>query len=103
MGNKTTSCISAFSVVDVSFGYNAIVGRPTLNTLRAVSSTYHQKVKFLIVNDIGKALGSKQLAKKCNMATIRNARDHPTLQQVEIDLRDEQACPSPAGDLIEVP
>lgn len=38
--------------VDISFGYNAIMGRLTMNSLRAIPSTYHQKVKFPIINGV---------------------------------------------------
>jgi len=36
----------SFLVVDCSFAYNAIIGRPTLNAWRATTSTYHLLVKF---------------------------------------------------------
>ena len=35
-----------FLVVDCSSSYNAIIGRPTLNSWKAVTSTYHLLVKF---------------------------------------------------------
>ena len=35
-----------FLVVDYSFAYNAILGRPTLNSWKAVISTYHLMIKF---------------------------------------------------------
>ena len=35
-----------FLVVDCSSSYNAIIGRPTLNNWKAVTSTYHLSVKF---------------------------------------------------------
>ncbi|XP_075674820.1 uncharacterized protein LOC142644014 [Castanea sativa] len=35
-----------FLVVDCSSAYNAILGRPTLNAWKAVTSTYHLMVKF---------------------------------------------------------
>ena len=35
-----------FLVVDYSSSYNAIIGRPTLNSWKAVTSTYHLFVKF---------------------------------------------------------
>ena len=36
-----------FIVVDASSPYTAIVAKPWLHTLEAVSSTLHQKVKYL--------------------------------------------------------
>ena len=35
-----------FLVVDHSSAYNAIIGRPTLNSWKAITSTYHLMVKF---------------------------------------------------------
>ena len=35
-----------FLVVDCSSAYNAILGRPTLNSRKAVTSTYHLMIKF---------------------------------------------------------
>ena len=42
-----------FLVVDCSFSYNAIIGRPTLNSWKAVTSTYHLSVKFPTEHGIG--------------------------------------------------
>ena len=35
-----------FLVVDCSFAYNGILGRPTLNSWKAATSTYHLMIKF---------------------------------------------------------
>ena len=35
-----------FLVVDCSLSYNAIIGRPTLNSWKVVTSTYHLSIKF---------------------------------------------------------
>ena len=35
-----------FLVVDYSFAYNAILGRPTFNSWKAITLTYHLMVKF---------------------------------------------------------
>ena len=42
-----------FLVVDCSSSYNAIIGRPTLNSWKAVTSTYHLSVKFTIEHEVG--------------------------------------------------
>lgn len=36
-----------FMVVNLPSAYNVILGRPTLNKLRMVVSTYHRAMKFL--------------------------------------------------------
>ncbi|RRT67460.1 hypothetical protein B296_00015549 [Ensete ventricosum] len=44
---RTKTLMVHFMVVDLPSAYNAIIGRPTLNKLRAVVSTYHRSIKFL--------------------------------------------------------
>ena len=46
-----------FIVVDTYSPYTAIVARPWLHTLGAVSSTLHQKVKYLFDGQIEEILG----------------------------------------------
>ncbi|RRT31512.1 hypothetical protein B296_00053146, partial [Ensete ventricosum] len=43
---KSKTLMVSFMVVKLPSAYNAIIGRPTLNRLRAVVSTYHQILKF---------------------------------------------------------
>ena len=42
-----------FLMVDYSSSYNAIIGRPTLNSWKAVTSTYHLSVKFPTNYEVG--------------------------------------------------
>ncbi|GFZ06817.1 hypothetical protein Acr_18g0009870 [Actinidia rufa] len=44
-----------FIIVDCSLPYNAILGHPALGGIRAITSTYHLKMKFLTSTGIGKA------------------------------------------------
>lgn len=37
-----------FLIVDEQLSYNAIIGKPTLNAIKAVVLTYHLKMKFPI-------------------------------------------------------
>ena len=59
-----------FLVVDCSSTYNAIIGRPTLNAWRAVTSTYHLLVKFVAEYGIGEARGHQIAALKCYIAML---------------------------------
>ena len=47
-----------FLVVDCSSAYNVILGRPTLNSWKAVTSTYHLMIKFLIDYGVGELRGN---------------------------------------------
>ncbi|GFY87150.1 hypothetical protein Acr_05g0007890 [Actinidia rufa] len=46
-----------FIVVDCPSPYNAILGRPTLGGIKAITSTYHLKMKFPTLTGIGEKAG----------------------------------------------
>ena len=52
-----------FIVVDAFFSYTAIMGRPWLHTLGAVSSILHQKVKYLFGDQVLEIVGSQSMAR----------------------------------------
>ena len=59
-----------FIVVDVYSPYMAIVARPWLHALGAVSVTLHQKVKYLAGGQIKEIVGSQSTVRQCLVATI---------------------------------
>ena len=59
-----------FLVVDCSSSYNAIIGRPTLNSWKAVTSTYHLSVKFPTDYGIGQVQGDQLVARECYLAML---------------------------------
>ena len=59
-----------FIVVDVFSPYTAIMGRPWLHTLGAVSSTLHQKVKYPSGGQVLEIVGSQVAARQCLVAAI---------------------------------
>ena len=59
-----------FIVVDAYSPYTAIVARPWLHTLGAVSSTLHQKIKYLSEGKIEEILGDQTMARQCMVAAI---------------------------------
>ena len=61
-----------FFVVDAYSPYTAIVARPWLHTLGAVSCTLHQKVKYPSKGQIEEILGDQVMARQCMVATIRH-------------------------------
>ena len=59
-----------FLVVDCLSFYNAIIGRPTLNSWKTVTSTYHLSVKFLTKYGIGQMQGDQLAARECYLAML---------------------------------
>ena len=91
-----------FLIVDCPSTYNIILGRPALNRLRVIMSTYHLKVKFPTAHGIGEIRGDKVLARECYQAVLAFGENHTwvinelepilkpskTPQEVENDIRD---------------
>ena len=50
-------------MVDYSFSYNAILGRPTLNSWNAVTLTYHLMIRFPTDYGVGELRGSQVAAR----------------------------------------
>ena len=57
-------------MVDYSSAYNAIIRRPTLNTLRAATSTYHLLVRLPIEYGVGEARGDQSTTNECYVAML---------------------------------
>ncbi|KAK3032015.1 hypothetical protein RJ639_036389 [Escallonia herrerae] len=90
-----------FVVVHVPSAYNMILGRTSLNQLRAVVSTYHMKMKFPTEHGVGEVKGDQRVARLCYMASCRN-RAKETLMIG--DLRDETKMErgKPTEDLMDI-
>ena len=61
-----------FIVVDVFSPYTAIMDRPWLHSLGAVSSTLHQIVKYPFGGQVLEIVGSQSMARQCLIATIQH-------------------------------
>ena len=57
-------------MVDCSSSYNAIIGRPILNSWKAVTSTYHLSVKFPTEYGVGQVQGDQLAARECYLAML---------------------------------
>ena len=64
-----------FLVVDCSSAYNGIIGRPTLNSWKAATSTYHLMIKFPTEYGIGELRGDQVAARECYIAMLE-MEDH---------------------------
>ena len=82
-----------FLVVECSSSYNAVIGRPTLNSWKAVTSTYHLSVKFPTEYGVGEVQGDQLAARKCYLAML--AMDEQT-QTMNIEERRIVAKPTEA-------
>ena len=69
-----------FIVVDTYSPYTAIVARPWLHTLGAISSTLHQRVKYPSEGRVKEIIGDQAMARQCMVSAVsrRPSAEPPT-------------------------
>ena len=75
-----------FIVVDAFSPYAAIMGKPWLHSLGAISSTLHQKVKYPFGDQVLEIVGSQSMARQCLIAAIQHKPEVNTSAIIENDL-----------------
>ena len=75
-----------FIVVDAYSPYTAIVARPWLHALEAVSSTLNQKVKYPSNGQVKEIVGNQSMARQCMVATILHRLNAESSASVERNL-----------------
>ncbi|KAL0426323.1 UNVERIFIED_CONTAM: hypothetical protein Slati_2807100 [Sesamum latifolium] len=73
-----------FLVVDAPSSYNIVMGRPSLNSFRAVASTYHMKLKFPVYRGIGEEKGDCRTARECHANIPKKKSTLPTERKPQI-------------------
>ena len=77
-----------FLVVDAPSAYNILLGRPSLNAIKAIPSSYHMMIKFPTTSGVGMVRGDQRVARECYSASMKQkAVDNINLD--ELDMRDE--------------
>ena len=71
-----------FLVIDCLSAYNAILGRPTLNSWKAVTSTYHLMIKFPSKYGVGEVRKDRVTACECYIAMLE-MDDHLQTMSIE--------------------
>ena len=88
-----------FLIVDAPSAYNMMLGRPSLNAIKAIPSAYHMIIKFPTVNGVGTVRGDQRVARECYTASMKQrAVDNVSVD--ELDMRDEVLTrPEPSEEL----
>nr|XP_009383128.1 PREDICTED: uncharacterized protein LOC103970940 [Musa acuminata subsp. malaccensis] len=102
---RSKTVMTTFLVIDLPTAYNAILGRPTLNKIIAVVSTYYQTVKFLTHAGTGEVAGSPRESRRCYLTAVslhKRARIEPPLAD-PWETKKPAPHPEPRGSTIDVP
>ena len=77
-----------FLVVDAPSTYNMLLGRPSLNAIKAIPSAYHMMMKFPIVSGVGMVRGDQRVAREFYSASMKQ-KAVENVSMDELDMRDE--------------
>ena len=77
-----------FLIVDAPSAYNILLGRPSLNAIRAIPSAYHMIIKFPTANGVGMVRGDQRVARECYSASVKQ-KAVGNIYMDELDMRDE--------------
>ena len=88
-----------FLVVDAPSAYNMLLGRPSLNAIKAIPSAYHMMIKFPTVNGVGMVRGDQRVARECYSASMKQ-KTVDNIYLDELDMRDKVLTrPKPSEEL----
>ena len=88
-----------FLIVDAPSAYNVLLGRPSLNAIKAIPSTYHMMIKFPTVSGVGMVRGDQRVARECYSASMKQ-KAVDNIYMDELDMRDEVLTrPEPSKEL----
>ena len=89
-----------FLIVDAPSAYNMLLGRPSLNAIKAIPSAYHMMIKFPTVSGVGMVRGDQRVAKECYSASMKQkAVDNVYMD--DLDMRDEVLTRSEPSEELE--
>ena len=88
-----------FLIVDAPSTYNMLLGRPSLNAIKAIPSAYHMIIKFPTIHGVGMVRVDQWVARECYTASMKQ-RAVDNVNVDELDMRDEVITrPEPSEEL----
>ena len=86
-----------------SSAYNVLLGRPSLNAIKAIPSAYHMVIKFPTTNEIRMVQGDQRVARECYSASMKQ-KAVDNIYVDELDMRDEVSTrPEPSEEMEAIP
>ena len=70
---RQTTVMANFVVVECTSAFNAVLGRPSLRELKAITSVYHLAMKFPTPGGVACVKGEQKEARECYNMSLRAA------------------------------
>ena len=88
-----------FIIVEAPSAYNMLLGRPSLNAIKALPSAYHMMIKFPTTGGVGMVRGDQRVARECYSASMKK-KEVDNIYLNKHDMRDElNTRPEPSEEL----
>ena len=92
-----------FLVVDAPSAYNMLLGRPSLNAIKAIPAAYHMMIKFPTTSGVGMVRGDQRVARECYLTSVKQ-KTVDNIYLDELDMHDEvNTRPEPSEELEPAP
>lgn len=78
-----------FLIVDFPSAYNAIMRRPMLNKMKAITSTYHLLMRFRTKEGVGEIRGDQTMERECYVASLKGKESQEALIIKDMEDRDD--------------
>ncbi|RDX89002.1 hypothetical protein CR513_29341, partial [Mucuna pruriens] len=95
-----------YTVVEAKASYNIIMGRPALNRLKAIVSTYHLCMKYPTSKGVGSVWANSNMARRCYEDSLRVGQRMSTVNTLSLELdprsHDERERPHPMEKFKEI-
>ena len=88
-----------FLIVDAPSAYNMLLGRPSLNAIKAIPFAYHMMIKFPTTGGVGMVRGDQRVARECYSASMKQ-KAVDNIYMDELNMCDEvNTRPEPSEEL----
>ncbi|RRT40176.1 hypothetical protein B296_00035153 [Ensete ventricosum] len=100
---RSKTLMVSFMVVKLPSAYNAIIGHPNLNQLKAVVSTYHQLLKFPTQAGVGEVRSDPRESRQCYLTTTILSKKPKVQSAAAVPQNHEDSArdPHPAEQVLE--
>ena len=88
---RVTSNTVEFLVVQAPSAYNVLLGRPSLNKMRAVISTAHLRMKFPTTQGVGQVRTNQKTARQCYAVSLEKTNEEERRRKSRAIKEDESA------------